>query len=125
MKRPAAGHVEIFSPGAIYIVHKVENAFIVAVCGLQQDGSRAIPKQHAGRAVLIIQNGSHHVASDDQRFFLSAGAHKLCTDRQGIQKSGTGGRKIESPRVRSAQFVLNQAGGRRKHHVRRHAGDHD
>ena len=91
----------------------------------QQDGSRAISKQDAGGAILIIQNGSHHVAADDQRFFLSAGAHKLGADRQGIEKSGTGRRKIESPRVRGAQIVLNQAGGCGEHHVRRDAGNHD
>ena len=92
---------------------------------LQQHSSRAIPEQHAGGAVLIIQDGSHHVAADDQRFFLRAGAHKLRSDRQRIEKSGTGRGKIESPGVRGAQVVLNQAGGRGEHHVRRDAGHHD
>ena len=106
-------------------MHEIENAFVVAVGVFQQDSSRAIAEQHAGRAILIIQNGSHHIAADDQRFFLSAGADKLRANRQRIEKSGTGRRKIESPGVRGAQIVLNQAGRCGKHHVRRDAGNHD
>src|SRR5579859_4308542 len=100
MKRTTPGHEKKFPAGAVDLVYEVENTFVVTIGVFQQDGSRAIPKQNAGGAILIIQNGSHHIASNGQCFFLSAGAHKLRADGEGIEESGTGRRKIESPCAR-------------------------
>jgi len=50
----------------------------------------------------------------------NCGAHGQCVNKTRARR-----RKIESPCVRGAQLVLDQACGRGKHHVRSHAGDYD
>jgi len=89
-------------------VLEVENAFIVAVGWFPADGSRAIPKQHAGGGgpynpeMEVITS-----ASDDQRFFLDPHP-QIGRNGQGVEKS-EGRRKIESGVLTPRLFVTKQA----------------
>ena len=91
--------------------------------GLQQDRAGPVAEKYACIAVLVIDDGAHHVAPDHQRFLMGSRADKLGADRQRIQKSRTGPGKIETPGVLGADPVLNQACRGREKHVRRDRGD--
>src|SRR3970282_114638 len=99
--------------------------FAVGRGRLDQDGAGAIAEQHAGGAVLIVDDRTHDVAADDQGFFVRASAKKLRADGQGVDEAGASAGEVEAPGVFRAQAVLNETGGGGEHHVRRDAGDDD
>ena len=56
---------------------------------------------------------------------MGAGGDELAAGRQRVGEGGTGGAQVEAPRVGRADLVLQQAGGAREEHVRRHGPDDD
>src|SRR5204863_4107442 len=102
-----------------------EHAFVVWLGGFEQDGAGAIAKDDTGGAVLIIDDGGHHVSANGEYFLMSASANELRGDLKCVYESGTGGGDVESPSAFASHFVLDEACGRRKQHVRGDGGDHD
>src|SRR5690242_17352144 len=124
MERTAARHVKELAAGAVDVMFEIKDAFVFPG-GLEQDGARAIAKQNAGGAVCVIKDGTHLIAADDHDFLVSARAHKLRSDREGIGKSRAGGGEVKAPGFFRADAILNKAGGGGKHHIRSNAGNYD
>jgi hypothetical protein len=108
--------------GSIHVVMKVENTFILLRSRLQQHCAGAIPKEHAGGAVLIVDDRSHDVAPNDHDLLMRACADKLRSDGEGISKARACRGEIETPGVLCADAVLHQPGRGREHHVGGYAG---
>ena len=89
------------------------------------DRSGAVAEQHAGRAILVVDDARHHVGADDQRVLVRAARHHLARRRQRVGERRAGRAQVESPRVVRADLVLHQTRGARKHHVRRDGADDD
>src|SRR5258707_14853821 len=106
MERPAAWHVEKRSPRAMRVVLEIEDPFVRAR-RLEQHSSRAIAEQHTRRAILVIQNGSHRIASDYQRFLVRARADELRADGQRVGKAGARCGKVKAPRLLRANALLH------------------
>src|SRR5882762_6164140 len=104
-------------------MRKIQNAFTV-LGRLEEDGSSAIAEQDARGAILVVQNRTHYIAADHDHFPVRARAYKLCSNRKGISKTGTGCREIEAPGALGAQAVLHETGCGRKEHIRGDTG-HD
>src|SRR5258706_13456670 len=105
-------------------MNKIEDALIVTVRRFQQDGAGAVTEEDASCAIPIIQDRSHDVTADYERLVLRSRADELRAYRQGINETGTRRRKIESPCVRGAQLVLDEARSGGKHPVCGRAADH-
>ena len=107
VERASAGHVEITAARAIYIVMEVEDPLGVRSSRFDQHRAGAIAEQHAGGAVLIVDNRGHDVATDHQRILVRAGADKLRANSERVNKSRTGGREIKPPGFLRANAVLH------------------
>jgi len=66
---------------------------------------RAVTEEDAGVAVLVVDDGAHHVATDHQDFAVGAGAGELRSYREGVEKAGAGGGKGRSPRRAWRLFI--------------------
>src|SRR5262249_53896462 len=77
IERAAAGHVEKLAAGAVNVVLEIENAFVVASGGLEEDGAGSVTEQDAGGAVFVVEDGSHFVGADGENLFVRAGTNKL------------------------------------------------
>ena len=96
-----------------------------AVRGRDHHRAGAVAEQHAGRAVLVVDDARHHVGADDQRVIVRAARHDLAGRRQRIGERRAGRAQVEAPGAPRADLVLDEAGGARKHHVRRDRADDD
>ena len=92
---------------------------------LQNRRAGAVAEQHAGVAVLPIDDGGKLFRADDQHGVVGARHDELLGDFQAVNKSGAGGFEVESGRAARADFLLHQAGRGRKRHVGRDGGDDD
>ncbi len=104
---------------------KIENSLSIGLRGFQEHRSGAVAKENAGVAIVIVEDRTHDVAADDQRLLVRPRPDELRADRQRVDKSGTCSGKIEPPRARRSDPVLNQACRGGKEHVRRHCGNDD
>ncbi len=93
--------------------------------GFEEDCARAVAEDDAGGAVLVIDDAAHHVRADDEDPIVGAGLDELRADGERVEKPAAGGGEIEAPGPRRAELVLDQAGGRGKHHVRGDGPDDD
>src|SRR5271155_4279487 len=125
MQGAAAGHVEVAAAGAVHVVDEIEDAFGVRGCRFEKDGTGAVAEEDAGGAVGVIENGSHHVTTDDQDFFVGAAGNELRADGEGVQEAGAGGGEIEAPGIFRADAILDEAGGGGEKHVGSDGGDDD
>ncbi len=91
----------------------------------EHDRAGAVAKQHARRAIGVVDDARHHVRADHERVLGAAGRHDRVADRQRVRKRGTRRRQIESPRLVGANLGLHQARGAREQHVGRHRADDD
>ena len=98
----------------------VDHSDLALGTGLQQHRARAIAEDHAGRAVLVVDDRAHHIRSNHHHLLVHAALHQLRAHLQRIGKPRARRRKIEPPRALRANLVLDQARRRRKKHVRRH-----
>jgi len=87
---------------------EIEDPFIQAG-SLKQRRSRAITEQHTRRAILIVQNGSHRIASNCQHFLVGARANELRAHGQRVSKPGARRGQIKAPRLLRANAFLHQA----------------
>ncbi len=90
----------------------------------EQDRTRSIAKDDAGRAIGVVDDRRHHVGADHQHFLVRSGRDELRSSLQRVNKRRTSRRDIESPDILRAEFVLHQTSGRGKKHVGRN-GPHD
>jgi hypothetical protein len=123
----AAGrHAECGAAGAVDLVLEIENLRPAGLRGRDHDRAGAIAEDHAGRAILVVDDARHDVRADDEDVVVRAARHELARGRQRIGERRRGRAQIEPPRVVRADLVLDQARRARKHHVRRHrSDDHD
>ena len=121
----AARHVQRAGTGTVNLVDVVDEPKGIVFRRLQNHGTRTVAKNHASRAIRVINNRRHHVGADHHHLLVHAGGHKLGTGLHSVQKRGAGGRKIESPDPGHAQFVLHEAGCSREKHIRRDRSHND
>ena len=120
----AAGHVKQIRLAAVRAHDGGQQAVGIGAV-LQNGRARAIAEQHAGVAVLPVNDGRKFFRADDQHSVVGAGHDKLLADFQAVNESGTGGFEIEGGGAVRADFLLHQAGGGGKRHVWRDGGDDD
>src|SRR5690242_15875187 len=87
MQRAAAGHVKIFTAGAVNVVLEIENAFICAIGSLNKHSAGAIAKEDAGGAIPVIEDGGHGIAADSHDFLVCARANELRANSECVGKS--------------------------------------
>ena len=91
---------------------------------LQNGRTRTVAKQNAGVTIGPVHDGGEFFGADHQHGVVRAGGDKLLADFQRVNESRAGGFDVERGRPIRADLLLDQAGGRRKRHVRRD-GSHD
>src|SRR5439155_10391100 len=90
---------------------------------LQNGRARAVAEEHAGVAVLPVDDGGESFGADDQHRFVGAGHDELLADFQSVDETGASGFDVESGGVSGAELLLHQAGGGGEEHVRSDGGD--
>ena len=122
-----------------------QNARVFAVCmdvscqntgaraivftALQHHSARAITKQHAGGAVIEVEDAREHLSAHHQCFAGGPSLDERVSHRQRINKAAahrlnikrctTGATRLTTRQGRLGQFVLQDGCGRWKHHVGR------
>ena len=92
----------------------------------QNDGTGAVAEQHAGAAIVPIENARIDLRADDECVTRHAACNHSISERQCVNESRTHGLQIKCRAAMRAQFFLQDARGRRKNHVRRRRrDDHD
>jgi len=124
-KAAAGGHAERIASAAVNVVFEVEDPDTVIVGGFDDDRTSAIAKKYAGCPIGVVDDARHHVRADHERMLAASGHHHLRRRRERVGEARTGGAEIESPRVRRADLVLDEACGAREHHVRSGGADDD
>src|SRR3954447_25102963 len=99
-------------------MNEVDESFFPIRSRLQEDRAGTIAEDDAGSAVLVIDDGRHHVGANDENFFMCAALNELHARLQRINKSGTRGGYVESPRAFAAKLVLHETSCGGEHHVR-------
>src|SRR5262245_13884506 len=102
----ATGHVEIMPTSSVAAQYEVNDAALFLLRPFDEDGSRAVAKQNAGRAVLKIDDRCHDVGADDKHFFMSAGSDELCRCGEGVHESRACAGQVESPCLLCTDFRL-------------------
>ncbi len=126
LQAAARGHAERGAAAAVDLVLEVQNLRAARLGRRHHHRAGAVAEDDAGRAILVVDDARHHVRADHQHVLVRAARHELARRRQRIGERGTGRAQVETPGVVRADLVLDQAGGAREHHVRRHrpADDH-
>jgi hypothetical protein len=88
-------------------------------------GPGAVAEQHAGRAVVEVQDAREHLGSDHQRLARAAGLDHRVRDGERVHEAAANGLHVESGAAGDAQLVLQDAGRGGEDHVRRGGGDDD
>src|ERR1700693_477846 len=65
LQRATGRHIEIASARTIQVMNEIQNAFVSGSGRFHENCASPIAKQNAGGAVLVIEDGSHHIAADD------------------------------------------------------------
>ena len=95
------------------------------VAGLQHHGARAVAEQHAGGAVVEIEDAAEHLGADHQRLVRRAVGDQRVGHRQRVDEAAAHRLHVEHRATGNAQLVLHDGRGGRKHHVRRGGGNDD
>ena len=91
----------------------------------EHHGTGAVAKQHAGGAVLKIQNTGKNLSAHHQRTARATGADHGVGHGQGINKAAAYRLHIKRRTAGRPQFALQNAGRGRENHVRRRGGNND
>ena len=90
------------------------------VAGLQNDGTRAIAKQHAGTTILPVENAREGFSTNDQGTAMRTRADELISHRQSVDKAATYRLQIKGrSAVAHAEFVLQDGGRAGENVIRR------
>ena len=100
-----------------------QDAWLVA--RLEHHRAGTIAEQHAGRAIVEIQDAREHFRADHQRALGTAGLDHGIGHGQGVDEAAADRLHVEGGTAGDAQLVLQDGGRRGKHHVRRRGGDDD
>jgi hypothetical protein len=65
LQRTASRHVEIAPARAIHVMNEIQNAFVSGSGRFHQHCAGPIAEENASGAILVIEDGSHHVTADD------------------------------------------------------------
>ena len=68
-----------------------------SVGGRDDHRAGAVAEQHAGRAIVVVDDARHHVGADDQRVLVRAGRHQLAGRRQRVGERRAGRARGRSP----------------------------
>ena len=121
----AGGHLQGRAAAAVDLVREAQDVRLVVGRRRQHHRAGAVAEQHAGGAVLVVDDARHDVGADDERVVVRAARDHLQADRQREGEARAGRAQVEAPRVHRADLVLQQAGGAREHHVGRRGADDD
>jgi len=114
---PPRLHVQEISPRPVHILHEIQDPVSFLGTRLEQRGSCGIAEQHAGVAILVIDDGAHDIGSDHQDLVVSARLDHLGPRGEGKDKGRTSRGQVKAPGPGSADLLLHQTGGRREEHV--------
>ena len=79
---------------------------VPSVARLEEHRPGGVAEQHAGRAVLVVQDGGHHVGADDQDLLVQRRSSTNCAPiGEGVDEAGAGGRDVEAPGARRALIL--------------------
>ena len=121
----AAGrHAQETAARAVDLVGEAQQAGLV-VGGLQQHGPGPVPEQHAGGAVLVVQDRGHDLGPDHQHALVGPALDELGPGGEGVDEAGAGRLQVEAPGPVGAQLVLHEAGRGGEGHVGGNGGDDD
>ena len=70
-------HVQGICSRAVHLMKEINEADFALDARLQQDRSRAIAEEDARGAIGVVDDGSHHVRTDDENFLVGTGFHQL------------------------------------------------
>ena len=82
---------------------------------LQHDRARAIAEQHAGRAVLPVEDPREHVGADHQHALVHAAQDELAAGRQSVHEAAAAPRSDRTRRLACAPSAVLHQRGRRGH----------
>ena len=106
-----------------------EDAAVAAAAGLrlrlQHHGAGAVAEQHAGGAVVPVEDAGEGLRPDHQRALVAAGPQQGVDDRQRIDEARADRLQIEGGAVGDAEPGLHRHGGGGKGLVRRRGRQHD
>jgi hypothetical protein len=91
----------------------------------EHHGSSTVAEEHAGVAVLPVDEAAELFRTDDEGGGAVAGVDEMAGDLQGIQEAGAGGGNVETDRIQGTELLLHKAGRGGEEHVRRDGGDDD
>jgi hypothetical protein len=106
-----------------------QDAAVLARAGkllrLQDDGAGAVAEQHAGAAVLPVEDARERLGADHQRALEGAGLEQRVDGREPIDEAGAHRVQVERGALRDAEPGLHRHGTRRKRVVGRRGRQHD
>ncbi len=95
------------------------------LAGAQHDCAGAVAEQHAGAAIVPVEDAREGLGADHQHRVRLAAAQEVVGGRQRIDEAGADGLDIERSAAMDAQIVLHPGGGGGKCLVGRGGGQHD
>ena len=87
MQTAASRHVQCAPARTVNLVHEVDQTDRIVLGRLEDHGSSSVPKNHAGRAVGVINDRRHHIRPDHHDLLMCAGGDELSACLQSINKS--------------------------------------
>ena len=117
MARSPAGHIQVFSTGAVG--PKIYGKDAVTVFYRSQNSrTGAITKEDARIAVRKVKDPGKGFCSYNKHMLIKAGGNGLADNPAGIGKSRAPRAQVKGRGMAGSQPVLQHAGHRRKLHVR-------
>ena len=92
---------------------------------LEHDRAGAVAEQHAGAAVVPVENAREGLGADHQRALGGARAQEIVGGRERKHEAGADRLQVEGDAVVDAEAVLHRDRGRRKGVVGRRGRQHD
>ena len=96
-----------------------------ALAGAQHHRAGAVAEQHAGAAVVPVEDAREGLGADHQRACAPGRAQEVVGDRQRIDEAGADRLHVEGGAARHAERGLHRGGGGRKGLVGRGGREHD
>ena len=125
----SAVHIELALEAAVRAQVGGQNPAVGCSAGLrlhlQHQGAGAVAEQHAGGAVVPVQDTREGLRPDHQRALETAAFEQRVDDRQRIDEARTNRLQIEGGAMGDAEAGLHRHRGGGKSLVRRRGGEHD
>src|SRR5260221_867010 len=95
------------------------------VAGHQHRGAGAVAEQHAGAAIIPVEDAGKDFRADNESTLRISTLYKIICNSKAINETAAYGLHVEGGTAFHAELRLQQGGGAGKHHVRRRGGDDD